>query len=296
MKTKILDLHGKEKGTMDLPEFFSSPVREDIVMKVLEAKKRKQPYSPSPVAGNQHSASGKIRHKRHVWKTHYGQGIARIPRKIMSVKGNRFNWVGAVIPSTVGGRRAHPPKILSMMNINKINKNELKIAFYSALAATIQEKYLLKKYSSLEKLDKKAPFVISLSNSEKIKVKELNSGLKSILGNDLYELSIKKKSIRSGLGKLRGRKYKSNSGALIVLGNDEKIKTKIFDTVSAEKVGVNDLAKGGLGRITIYTEKAIKDLENKFSKKSSSEDKKEKVNVKKSKPTKKVSKEKKEWY
>lgn len=292
MKTKILDLTGKEKGSLNLPEFFESPVREDIVFKVLESKKRKQPYSPSPVAGKQHSASGKINHRRHVWKTHYGQGISRIPRKIMSAKGTRFNWVGAIIPSTVGGRRAHPPKVLSMINSNKINKKEMIVALKSALTATTLEKYLLQKYSSLEKLDKQVPFVVSISNAEKIKVKDLLNGLKSILGEKLYGISLRKKSIRSGKGKARGRKYKSNAGLLFVLGSKEKLKTKSFEIATADKLNVTDLAKGGLGRLTIYTENAIKELEERFSEKTKEvkEEKKpkKKTKVKKKKMTKKT--------
>ena len=265
MKTKILDLNGKEKATIDLPSCFSKEIREDIVARVLEIKKRKQPDSPSPVVGKQHSASGKIRHRRHVWKTHYGQGISRIPRKIMSRRGSRFNWIGAEISSTVGGRRAHPPKILSMVNSKTVNKKEMRIALFSALSATANERYILKKYSSLEKLDKKVPFVIS--RFEKIKTKELLDGLKKILGKTLYNLSLKRRSVREGRGKSRGRKYKSTAGLLIVLGDKEKLKTNSFEVSNVKKLGVNNLAKGGLGRLTIYTEQAIKDLKDKFKEK-----------------------------
>jgi len=261
MKTKIYSLNGKQGKEINLPKCFSIKIREDIVSKVLEAKKRKQPYAPSPVAGNQHSASGLLVHRRHVWKSQYGRGISRVPRKIMSTKGSQFNWEGATSPNTKGGRRAHPPKVLSMINFQKINKKEIKLAFESALSATASEKYLLKKYSSLEKLEKKVPFVIS--NVEKTKIKELLKGLKNILGKKLYNIAIKKKSVRAGKGKMRGRKYKSNAGMLLVVGKDEKLKATGFDIVNIEKLGVVDLAKGGLGRLTLYTENAIKYLENK---------------------------------
>ena len=55
MKAKILDINGKEKGTINLPKSFSSEIREDIVAKVLESKKSKQPYAPALSAGKQHS-------------------------------------------------------------------------------------------------------------------------------------------------------------------------------------------------------------------------------------------------
>ncbi|KHO50291.1 MAG: ribosomal protein L4Pstart only [archaeon GW2011_AR13] len=60
MKSNILDIEGKKKGTIDLPVCFNQTVREDLIAKVLESKKIKQPYSPSPVAGQQASASGII--------------------------------------------------------------------------------------------------------------------------------------------------------------------------------------------------------------------------------------------
>jgi len=140
MKTKILDINGNKTREIQLPRIFSREIRKDIIAKVLEAKKSKHPYSPSPVAGKQHSASGKIVHRRHVWKSGYGRGISRIPRKITSRRGSQFNWIGAEISSTRGGRRAHPPKILSMINTKKINRKELKSALISALSATVNKR------------------------------------------------------------------------------------------------------------------------------------------------------------
>ena len=258
MKANILNMDGKKLREINLPECFSAEIREDIVAKVLEAKKRQQPYSPSPVAGNQYSASGKIKHRRHVWKTHYGQGISRIPRKIISRRGSRIVWIGATIPSTVGGRRAHPPKILSMLGIKKVNKKEMKIALCSVLSATADKNKILKKYQTLEKLEKDVPLIVS--DIKKTKTKELLNGLKKILGDKLYNIAIKKKTQRAGKGKSRGRKYKSNAGLLIVVGKDEKLKTNAFEVINVNKLNVSDLARGGLGRLTLYTEQAIKQL------------------------------------
>lgn len=260
MKAKILDIQGKEKSSIDLPKAFDRKIREDIVSKVLEAKKRQQPYSPSPVAGKQHSAKGKMVHRRHVWRSGYGRGMSRVPRKIFSQKGSQFNWEAAEVPFARGGMRAHPPKILSMLNFRKINKKELKIAFESALSATANGKEIVKKYASLEgKKIENAPFVVE-SKISTLKVKELLESLKNILGKDLFKLAIQKKSVRSGKGKMRGRKYKNNAGVLLVIGKDEKLKTTAFEIVPADNLSVTDLARGGLGRLTIYTENAIKYL------------------------------------
>jgi large subunit ribosomal protein L4e len=243
-------------------KIFESPIREDIVAKVLETKKRQQPYSPSPVAGKQHSAKGLIVHARHVWRSGYGRGQSRVPRKIFSRRGSQFNWEAAEVPNAKGGMRAHPPKITQFINELKINKKELEIAFASSVAATGSEKYILKKYSTLEKLDKKAPFVVP-SNLTKLKIKQLLVELKNLLGN-LYDVSIKQKSVRAGKGKSRGRKYKSNAGMIFVVGKQEKLKTGLFDVKKANELSVVDLAKGGLGRVAIYTEDAIKELEERM--------------------------------
>ncbi|VVB83206.1 50S ribosomal protein L4 [uncultured archaeon] len=260
MKTKILDINGKEKGSIELPKFFSQAVREDIVAKVLEAVKVKQPYSPSPVAGKQNSASGNIQHTRNVWKTMQGKGISRVPRKIMSRRGSQFNWVGAEIPNARGGRRAHPPKVDSMINTKKINKREMEAALKSALSATANEKMVSAKYETLNgKKISELPIVLE-SKILSLKTKELISSLKKILGEDLFEIALKKKKVRSGKGKGRGRKYKRTAGILFVIGNSEKTKNGIVDVKNVKGLNVTDLAEGGVGRLTIYTEEAIKNL------------------------------------
>ena len=260
MKAEILDINGKKSKSIDLPRFFSNKIREDVVSKVLEAKKSWQPYSPSLVGGKQHAASGKMRHRRHVWQTHYGKGMSRIPRKVMSRKGNQFNWVGAEVSSTRGGRRAHPPKVISMINTKKINKKELKIALISSLAATVDKKKVAIRYETLEERNVRPLPLVVESKFSSLKTKDFLSSLKKILGEAAFEIAVRKRSVRSGKGKMRGRKYKSNAGILVVIGNKEKMKTNIFEIKTVKTLGVTDLARGGIGRLTLYTENAIKDL------------------------------------
>jgi len=264
MKADILSTSGKKVKEISLPKCFSQPIREDIIAKVLETKKTRQPFAPFLMGGKQHSASGTIKHRRHVWKSGYGRGTSRVPRKTMSRRGSQFNWVGAEVSAMRGGRRAHPPKILSMINTLKINKKELKIALMSAISATADKKQVTNKYERLEgKKIENLPLIVE-SKLVSLKIKELISSLKKIVGKDLFELVLKKKSVRKGKGKLRGRKYKSNAGLLLVIGNKENLKTNAFDVVNVNRLGVNDLAKGGQGRLTVYTEDAIKDLGGKI--------------------------------
>jgi len=136
----------------------------------------------------------------------------------------------------------------------------LKLALMSALSATVSAKWVIKRYERLK--DEKItnlPLVVE-SKITTLKSKEVLSGLKKILGEKLYGIAIQKKTIRKGIGKLRGRKYKNNAGMLLVVGNEEKLKITAFDVQKANKLGVNDLANGGVGRLTVYTETAIKDL------------------------------------
>jgi len=259
MKAKILDINGKEKGTIELPKAFSEKIREDIVMKVLESKKSQQPYSPSPVAGKQHSAKGKTVHRRHVWRSGYGRGASRVPRKIFSQKGSQFNWEAAEVPHARGGMRAHPPKILSMINTLKINKKEQKVAMQSALSATANSKEVSKKYERLNNKKIEVPFIVENKISS-LKTKQVLEAVKKILGKEIFEIAIKNKSVRAGQGTKRGRKYKSTAGMLLVISDKEKLKINAFDVVPVKKLSIVNLAKGGLGRLTIYTEDAIKEL------------------------------------
>jgi large subunit ribosomal protein L4e len=178
----------------------------------------------------------------------------------MSRRGSQFNWVAAEVANARGGRRAHPPKIISMINVKRINKKEMALALASALSATANEKIVASKYSRLEgKKISGLPIVVE-SKIISLKTKDLIESLKKILGETLFEVSLKQRSVRAGKGKLRGRKYKKNAGLLLVTGDKEKIKTNIIDVKNAKSLNVTDLANGGAGRLTIYTESAIKNL------------------------------------
>ena len=260
MKASILDINGNKIKEINLPVCFASKIREDIVSKVLETKKKQQPYGPSPVAGKQVSARGKIRHRRHIWQTSYGRGMSRTPRKVMSRRGSQFNWEGAGVPQTKGGMRAHPPKVISMINTKRINKKELKIALNSSISATASENFVRKKYGNLKGEEiKHLPFIVE-SKITSLKSKELLNTLKKVVGNKIFEIGISKKRKRSGKGKARGRSYKKGAGILLVLGEKDKMKSKLVEVAKVKNIGINDLARGGLGRLTIYSEGAINDL------------------------------------
>ena len=256
-KIQVLDVEGKKikELTTDL---FEEPIREDIIFKVIESEKIKQPYAPKQYAGMARSASGSVMHTRHDWKTDRGKGMSRYPKKKMWRRGTQFSWVAAIIPSARGGRRAHPPRV--ERRELKINKKEAIKALLSSLTYVSSLAHIQKKYASMQdkKIEIKFPLVIE-DKILSLKSKEFLKFLKNILG-ELYSIGVQKKTIRAGKGKLRGRKYKKTAGLLLVIGNDEKIKITGIDVVKARELKVTDLADGG-ARLTIFTEKSIKNLE-----------------------------------
>ena len=186
-------------------------------------------------------------------------------------RGTQFNWVGAIIPSARGGRRAHGPK--GIVNDKKINKKELVKALFSALSYISSKKEIQKKYNSLS--DKEIKIDLPIVVEEKfltINTKETLDSLKKILG-DLYNVAIQKKTIRAGIGKLRGRKYKHNAGLLLVIGKKEEKKIKGIEVVNSDDLVVSDLATNG-ARLVMFTETAIKELELIGTKKENTMEKK----------------------
>ncbi len=255
MKSQVIDLNGNKVKTTELPaKIFGVRIREDLAQKYFEASKQFAPHRPSPTAGRGSSASGTISHRRHEWKGHYGKGVSRVPRKAMWRRGNQFYWIGAEINMARGGRAVHTP--LLVRRIPKINVREQMVAMHSALSATTQSNYVKKRYESLRNSEIELPMVISSPLNE-IKSKQFVELLKKVFGDNLV-IALKQKKVRAGKGKLRGRKMKSNAGLLLVKGKDETIKMSGIDIRSASDVSILDLYP--LGRLTLYTEQALKEL------------------------------------
>ena len=261
MKAKFYDKNGKSKGDINLPKCFNGRIRADILLKVFETQKGSftQAYGAKEGAGAQYSASGISKKKRHDWKATYGKGISRIPRKIMSRHGASFNWVGATVSNARGGRRPHAPRAGKNL-FKKVNKKELLIALKSALIGTFDARALEKKF--VRNMNVGGLFGKEILN---VKTKDFLKAMKSVFG-DSFDSVMRKKSIRAGIGKMRGRKYKSNAGMLFVVGNEEIMKRKGIEVARVDDLTVKDLAPNGVaGRLVCYTEKAIEEIGGKFA-------------------------------
>lgn len=261
---KILSTNGTQKGNIDLPAQFTEEIRQDLIKKaveVIQANKR-QPYGAKKGAGMR--ASGRVSKRRNSYRTCYGHGISRVPRKIMSRSGTRMNWVGAIAPGTVAGRRAHPPKSEKILK-KSMNIKERKKAIRCALSASVNAE-LSKKRG--HKVPADYPFVIENGFESIDKTKDVLSAFGKIgLNDELKRTSVKR--VRSGLGKLRGRKTITKKGPLVVVANNCKLQKSAANILGVEIVRINQincelLAPGTIpGRLTLFTEDSIKELKKK---------------------------------
>jgi len=226
MKAQILTINGEKKGEIELPKFFDEPVRDDIIKRTYEAElsSSRRAYGSFPRAGKEVSASGKIHRLRHTWKGSYGYGISRVPRKIMTKRGNRFHWVGAFAPGCRGGYAAHPPVVGKNWK-RKVNSKEKLMALKSIIASSAS-KNLENKYNI------KLPLIIENKIIEIKKTKELKNIFKKICP------------------------------APAVLISDKKMKTENFgmENILVSKLSILDLFPIK-DRIMIFTENSIKELE-----------------------------------
>lgn len=262
MKSPIFNLQNQKIGERMLPNQFDEEYRPDLIKRAVLAlqSKARQAYGASPEAGKRHSAE--LSRRRRKYRGAYGYGISRVTRKILTRRGTRFYWVGAVAPNTRGGRRAHPPKAGKIWE-QKINQKENRKAIRSALAATLN-KEIVKERGHF--VPENYPFIINPDIEKLTKTKEIKEALKKLNFQEELQRTLIKK-IRAGIGKLRGRKYQKKKGLLIVVGEDcPLIKSAKnipgIDIVKPNQLNVKLLAPGAQpGRITLYTENAINVME-----------------------------------
>lgn len=261
MKLKIIDTTKAEKGSKDLPELFNEEIRPDIIKRAVEAlqSSARQKYGADPRAGKKCSAE--LSRRRRKYRGSYGHGISRVPRKILSRNGTRFNWTGAFAPGTVGGRRAHAPKSTKIW-IRKINDKERRKAIRSALAATIV-KDMVQERGHVP--PDNYPFIITNDFETISKTKIVKETMMKLgFGAELERAS--NKTYRAGKARLRGRKYRKRKGPLFVVSKEcPLMKTAVnipgVDVVIVTDMNVELLAPGATpGRLTIFTESAIEIL------------------------------------
>jgi large subunit ribosomal protein L4e len=247
----VHDKTGKSAGTVELPSVFSTPLRTDLIRKAVNVAQanRRQRYGASPVAGQRASVE---------WPGK-GKGMARTPRQR---QGNAARYV----PNAYKGRRAHPPESRHFWN-EKINTKERRLAIASALAATAQSDIVRARG---HKVDEKLALPVVVSDD--FVAVEHTSDLAEMLakvgcGADL-ERAKAGVHVRAGMGKLRGRAYRTPRSVLLVTADGKApaaFNLAGVDVVSARNVGAEDLAPGGdAGRLTVYTQGALAALKEAY--------------------------------
>lgn len=259
---KIIDSEGKKVKEINLPNQFHEPYHPDLIKKAvwtIQSNKR-QPYGAKERAGLEYSS--RLSKRRRDYKGVYGKGMSRTPRKVTWRRGTQFGYVGATVPGTVGGRKAHPPKAEKIFK-KKINVKERRKAIRSALTATFNiELIRLRNHQ----IPMEFPFIIE----DKIESLEKTKDVKNLLNKLGFDKEIERcqeKKIRAGKGKTRGRKYRKKKGLLIVVSKQcNLMKSAVnipgIDVVDIKNINTELLAPGThAGRLTLYTESAIEKLE-----------------------------------
>ncbi len=125
----------KTAQKIKLPEQFSERFRAELIKRAVLAAQSVlyQIHGTNVIAGLRKSTYMSKR-RRH-FKSTYGSGRSRAPRKVMWRQGRSFGFVGGSAPQTRGGRQTHPPEIGKII-VKKMNKKEHLLALRSALSAT----------------------------------------------------------------------------------------------------------------------------------------------------------------
>lgn len=244
---------------MNLPPQFSERVRPDIVKRAFLStmSKRRENYGADPEAGSRHVTYFKKRSD--TYRSQKGKGMSRTPRKIMLGRGMQLVGEGAEAPNARGGRRAHQPKSDRKFD-EQINDKERRKAIRSAIAATASDRVYER-----HRYDGELPIVVEdIQKIERtqalIETLEQNG-----LGDELDRC--RERTVRGGKGRNRGRKYETKVGPLVVVDRDDGVLSAAsnipgIDATEVDQLSAEDLAPGAKpGRLTVYSENALKKLE-----------------------------------
>lgn len=255
-EVEVYDLEGKPVAKAKLPSVFRVPVRRDLIRRAFIAVRtsRLQPKGTDPLAGKRTTAES--------WGV--GHGVARVPR----IKGGRR---AALVPQAVGGRRAHPPRVDKVLR-ERINRKEKILATASAIAATACRS-LVEERGHRVKNAKQIPVVL-VDDFERInKTRDVKEIFRKLGLWDDIERAHGGIRVRSGRGKMRGRKYKKPRSVLIVVSKNRGIVKAArnlpgVDVSTVDALNVELLAPGGEpGRLTVYTLSSLKLLDERYRKK-----------------------------
>jgi len=239
-----------------LPAVFRAPIRPDIVSVIHNeiAKNRRQPYCVNVDAGHQTSAES--------WGT--GRAVARIPR----AKGGGTHRSGQAAYGNMcrGGRMFAPTKTWRRWH-RKVSVAQKRYALCSAIAASGVPALVMAKGHDISALNE-VPFVVTDNIQSFNKTKDAVKFLRMTkIWKDVARVYATRR-MRAGKGKLRNRRRVQKLGPLVVYDQDQGL-TKAFrnipgvDCIQVDSLNLLKLAPGGhVGRFCIWTQSAMKKLDN----------------------------------
>src|SRR3989338_3725615 len=258
----IYNLKAEKIGSLNAPRQFSEEYHHELIKRAVLSMRsnKRQSYGADILAGKKTSV--RLSKRRRDYKTSYGHGMNRTPRKVMWRRGRQFGWEGAFAPGTVGGRKAHPPKSSKIWSL-KINDKERRKAIRSALAATLDKDIVTLRNHLVPKI---FPLVISNDIELLQKTKEVKEAFDNLgLKEEVERVEKKKKG--AGKGKIRGRRKISKKGLLVVVSKNCPLLKSAkniegIDIVMVDKLNAELLAPGAVaGRLTLFSSMAIERLE-----------------------------------
>jgi len=232
-KVNVYDIEGNVIKEISLPSIFNTPIRKEIIARAVLAEEtwEKQPKGNYRWAGMETSATYVGR--KEAYRSLKNRGRAMRPREFY---GGGIAGRVRVIPSSVKGRRAHPPKPEKKIK-EKINKKEYLLALKSAIAATAKEE-LVKNRG--HRININVPIIINTDGiNGKNKTKTIYAFLNKICREELQRAK-----------KKRGKERKYPKSALFIFSDKEKDLTKIAsnlpgcDAVTVKNLMVKNLAPG----------------------------------------------------
>ena len=252
VKVNVYSIKGKKKGKINLPKAFDTEIRTDLIRNAVTAARanRRQPYGPGLRAGFRHSVE--------MWGK--GRGVSRVQR----IKGERR---GAQSPGTVGGRKAHPPKVAKKWS-KKMNTKEKHLARMSALSAVGQKDMVEARGHKFDE-DLTVPVILEES-FERLHEETEDSHTKAMVGV-LEDVGVyvdvvraqEGRHQRAGHGKMRGRRFRTPISLLVVVDDLESMRPFFrnlpgVEVVSPDQLNTERLAPGGdPGRLTLITIQAL---------------------------------------
>lgn len=245
MNATVYDLDGDDAGELELPDVFETTYRSDLVRRAVLAAQanRTQDSGTDEYAGLRTPAES----------FGSGRGLAHVPRQ---------NGRAREVPQAVSGRAAHPPKTETDRGLD-INDKERKLATRSAIAATADADLVSERGHAFDD-DLELPLVVSNEFETLVKTADAVDVLESLGVYDDVRRAENGKTVRSGRGTTRGRKYQQPKSLLVVTSEEPSLAARNLagvDVSTAANVDTEDLAPGTHGgRLTLWTEAAIEEV------------------------------------